>query len=403
MEIFLKNNRKQTLLFTLVLLQIASLLLGRAALSIISAGMVLPVFFTTVNRQEIKKLLFASALIIMPVLISGLWSDDKALWWQAFSVKIPLITIGTGLLAIGLNARQLKQLIWLLNGIILAGCIWSLFQFINDKEAITRSYLVAKVMPTILDDDHIRFSWLVTLGIILLSWQLAIRSNKSEKIIGAVVIVVLILFLHLLASKTGLLCLYASIVCMIFYFLFKAQSRKQGLILLVVIVSIAFTAYRLFPTLHNRVQYVLYDFGNYSGGKFENGSSDGARILSMKAGWFIAKQHPLKGVGFGDLKQSINDWHQLNHPISLDYERFNPTNEWLIYAAASGLLGMLLFSFGLILLIQLFTPGNIFAFCLIISLVLPLITDDSLEGQYGVAIFIMVFCLGYYLQKQEYS
>ncbi|MDE3144059.1 MAG: O-antigen ligase family protein, partial [Bacteroidota bacterium] len=289
----------------------------------------------------------------------------------------------------------------LLNIVVLIGCLWSVIIFLNDKDAITKSYLVAKVMPTVLDDDHIRFSWLISLSIILLNWQMIIESTKIEKIIGGILCFLLIVYLHLLASKTGLLCLYASIFVMIFYFLFKKETRKISLLLLVSIAVLAFIAYRSFPTLHNRVQYVLYDFNNYSNGKIETGSSDGARVLSMKAGWFITKQHPYTGVGFGDLKNEIISWHQQFHPTTQNYERFIPTNEWLIYSAASGWLGVILFSAGLIFLLPFFSLKNIFSVCLMMSLMIPLITDDSLEGQYGVAIFSLVICLGYYLKKFE--
>ena len=148
------------------------------------------------------------------------------------------------------------------------------------------------------------------------------------------------------------------------------------------------------------MQYVVYDFSNYSKGIIETGSSDGARVLSMKAGWFITKKHPFAGVGFGDLKNEVNHWHEQFHPNTLDYERFIPTNEWLIYAAASGVIGAILFSIGIILLQPFFSFKNIFSFCLMISLLIPLVTDDSLEGQYGIAIFSLVICLGYYLKKQ---
>ena len=399
----MKNSLKQYLPFVLALLLMASLLLGRAALSLVSVTMLLLFFITRENKKEVQTLLLAAACIVVPVLISGIWSDDKNLWWQAVIVKLPLITIGVGLLSINLNAKQVKQLIWLLSVVVLMGCVWSVLLFINDKEAITKSYLVAKVMPTAMDDDHIRFSWLVTLSIILLSWQLVIQSTKKEKIAGGVLMALLMMYLHLLASKTGLLCLYVSVGMMIFYFLLQQKTRNISLILLVTIAAVAFTAYQIFPTLHNRVQYVLYDFKNYSGGKFENGSSDGARVLSMKAGYDIAKQHSLTGVGFGDLKQNIDEWHNHFHPTSLDYERFNPTNEWLIYAAAGGWISALFFSVGLILLLQLLSLKNIFAACLMVSLLLPLITDDSLEGQYGVAIFSITFCLGFYLNKQTRS
>ncbi|OIR05027.1 O-antigen ligase [mine drainage metagenome] len=401
MKALFKNISKKQISFLMVCLLVIGFLAGRAALSLISVAMPFSFFWNRANKIIIRRLLIAAACIILPVLVSGLWSDDKNIWLQSFINKIPLITIGVGLLSIDLNKKQIKQIIWLLNIVVMIGCLWSVINFLNDKDAITKSYLVAKVMPTVLDDDHIRFSWLVTLSIILLNWQLIIQSSKIEKIIGGISSIALIIYLHLLASKTGLLCLYASIVMMIFYFLFKKETRKISFLLLISIVVLAFIAYQSFPTLHNRVQYVLYDFNNYSKGKIETGSSDGARVLSMKAGWFITNQHPFTGVGFGDLKNEINRWHQQFHPTTQDYERFIPTNEWLIYSSASGWMGVILFSAGLIFLLPFFSLKNIFSFCLMISLIIPLITDDSLEGQYGVAIFSIAICLGYYLKKMS--
>jgi len=398
-----KNNVKDLLPYILALWLIAGLIMGRAVLSIVSAMMLLPVFFTQVNGKELKKLLLYIACLLFPVAISGFWSEHKDLWWQAFVVKLPLITILIGFLSADFTAKKIKQFIWAFNIVALLGCIWSLFQFVTHKEAIIQSYLVAKVMPTIMDDDHIRFSWFVELSMILLGWQLYINSNKREKMGGIAMILLLTAYLHFLASKTGLLCFYTSILLAVCYLLLQQNKRVIGLGLVVALLLIAFTAYEVFPTLHNRIQYVRYDFSNYTGGKFENGSSDGARILSMKAGYQIALQHPIRGVGFGDLKKYINEWHNSYHATSLAYERFNPTNEWLIYAAASGWLGMLLFSIGLIALLSILSTKNIFSICLLASLLLPLITDDSLEGQYGVAVFSMVFSLGLSLHKQSKS
>ena len=401
MKALFKNNLKQQIPFLMVILFLMSFLAGRAPLSIISVALVFLFWMQPTNKTDIQQLWIAMLCIIFPVLISGLWSADKNIWWQSFINKIPIITIGMGLLSTNLNQKQVKQIIWLLNLMVLMGCLWSVIHFLNDQENITKSYLVAKVMPTILDDDHIRFSWLIALSILLLNAQLFIQSSKIEKLFGGILTTLLILFLHVLASKTGLLCLYVSLLILIVYFLFNKGTRKISLYLLVFIIAIAFTTYRNFPTLHNRVQYVLYDFSNYSNGKIETGSSDGARVLSMKAGWYITKNNLLFGTGFGDLKTEVNNWYQQFQPQTLDYERFIPTNEWLIYAAGSGLLGVVLFSVGIILLLRFFSLKNIFSACLCISLIIPLMTDDSLEGQYGVAIFALVFCLSVFLQKNE--
>jgi hypothetical protein len=147
------------------------------------------------------------------------------------------------------------------------------------------------------------------------------------------------------------------------------------------------------------VQYVIWDYQQYSHGIYRIGSADGDRLLSYKAGLDIANTHPVMGCGFGDLLQEINNWHTLHHPQSLDYERFKPTNEWLIYAAASGWTGMLVFTAGILLLLSLIWKKDLFSACLCLVLLIPLITDDSLEGQYGVFLFTAGICLGWYLRQ----
>jgi O-antigen ligase len=398
MTVTTKNNWQQQAAFILVLLIIISLFISRAALTVLSVAMI---FFIWKEKFSSFKTIIVSGLCIMlPVIISGLWSEDKSLWGNCVLVKIPLFTFCIGMMAAKFTAQQIKIIVWVLTIAVLAGCMWSLFQFFTNEEQIIKNYLVAKVMPAPLDDDHIRFSWLVSLTCIVLCRQLTFQSNKTEKIIGFCIIFLFVIYLHFLASKTGLLCLYVSVLLLLFSFLFNRKNHKKGVLLLIGIVSIFVIAYYSFPTLKNRIQYVLYDFNNYSKGKFEQGSSDGARVLSMKAGWNITQQNPITGVGFGDIKQAIDSWHQQYHSSSLEYERFNPTNEWLLYGAGSGFAGMLLFTIGIFLLMRLLYSKNIFSIILITSLLIPLITDDSLEGQFGVTIFSIIFCLGYYFNRQ---
>ena len=397
MNLSVKNNTRYNIPLLATGLLIISLLVSRAALSLVSAAMILLIFYPRDKDRVLTKTLFAICCILLPVLLSGLWSRDQQSWMHAVLTRLPLLTIGIGMLWCKPNRRQAGMLIWLLTIGVLMGCCWGVLNFMQNQEGITRSYLVAKVMPTILDNDHIRFSWLIALTLLLLNWKLSIAATAVEKWAGYAVSAALVLYLHFLASKTGLLCLYTSLLIWIGNLLIKKGTRKKGLLLLAVALLLVVLAYCSFATLRNRVQYVLYDYSNYSVGKFESGSSDGARVISMKAGWFVLNQHPLLGSGFGDLKSSVYQWYTIHSPGSQDYERFIPTNEWLIYAAASGYPGAILFTVGVLLLLRPFFNNNAWQLSLLVALVIPLFTDDSFEGQYGIAIFMLVYGLGHYL------
>jgi O-antigen ligase len=423
MLLLLKNNFKQHLPFVLTAILMVGLIFSRAVLSITSIGLAMVAIMQWRKLIPYKKLFLGIALILLPVLISGLWSTNTTAWWRSVEVKLSLVTIAAGMLAAQFSFKQIQQLVWWLTMVIAASVLYSLYQYFLNEEEILNNYLVAKVMPVLMDDDHIRYSWLIVLNIILLvrvvffkveckaelvqadfkntfrqAHPLAIRFNKQQKVkveqwIAAIFILFFIAYLHFLAAKTGLLCLYVSLAITTLYLIVKVKWWL-GILLIALITTFAFIAYTNLPSLKNRVQYVLYDFSNYSKGIYTEGSSDGGRILSLKAGIDITKENLLRGVGFGDVQAAIIQWHDCTHPSSKDYERFLPTNQWLIYSAGSGLLGVICFSVGLILLLQPLFSKNIFSFVLITVLLLPLVTDDSFEGQFGVSIVGLVVGLG---------
>lgn len=163
-----------------VILLLLAFFISRAALSVIAAAMILLLLKRNFDKQIIKQFFIASLFIVAPVAFSGLWSSDTNEWWQLFINKLLLITIGSGLLSLQPSFKQIKIIIWALTALVLLASGWSIWQYIADKDAIEKSYLVAKVMPVWLDDDHIRFSWLIVLTMLLMCWQLNI-SPKSKR------------------------------------------------------------------------------------------------------------------------------------------------------------------------------------------------------------------------------
>jgi hypothetical protein len=422
MLISLKNNWKKQLPVVLTATLIIGLVYSRALLSIASIGFAVVVVTNWQNLKQYKFLLFGIGLILLPVIISGFWSEDKIAWYRSVLVKLSLPTVVCGLLATQFSFYQIKRLIWLLTIVVTSSALYSCFQFLINKELILKNYLEAKVMPVLMDDDHIRYSWLLVLNIVLLLWVVFFKTKydtesanshqriqihkkwklKIEQLFASLLILFLIAYLHLLAAKTGLVCLYATIIIAAFYLIVKVKWWK-GVLFIATMCLFVFVSYTNLKSLQNRIKYVVYDFGNYSKGIYTEGSSDGDRVLSLKAGMSIINQHLIAGVGFGDVQPEVEKWHNLNHPSSKDYERFLPTNQWLIYGAGSGLLGIACFSLGLILLLQPMFFKNIFSFVMILILLIPLITDDTFEGQFGINIFALVTGLGILLSRERIS
>ncbi len=370
------------------------LMLSRAMVSFAAALLVVPYLFSFQTVTVNKKIVTGILLILLPVLISGFWSSNTTVWWNSLLVKIPLLTLFLGLSAYPLDSVLWKRISLIFILIISIGCAWSMAQYFRNPAEMQAAYLKAKVLPTLADHDYVRFSWMVVIAIALGIKTVLIENKRNTKIILISILVFLTLYLHILATKTGLLCLYASAGFYLFHLVFLQKKWKAGLVFLVLLFAILITAYLSLATLRNRVQYVLYDFSLYSKGNTIPGYNDAARLQSLKAGWEITNENPLTGVGFGNIPEAINNWHEKNHPQSLPYERFRPANEWLVYGTGSGWPGMICFSIGILLLLTAVATKNPLSQIISIISFIPLMTDDTLEGQYGVVLLAFIAFFG---------
>jgi len=368
---------------------LAGLFISRAVLSIASVALLFVFFVSPKSKLQWQGVLSGVGLLLLPVVLSGLWSENLAEWWRAVEVKLPLLTIGLAISVHLISMTTWKAFVITLLVLTTLGSFWSTWQYLQHTDEILAGYLQARVMPTPLNDDHIRFSWLVVLSM-LLAVPATFKSSVWLRNTVYILCGWLVIYLHLLSAKTGLLCLYVSLAGAALHLLSIQKKRGWSAMIIATTIAAPLLAYAALPSFKNRVQYVLYDFSNYSRGNFMSGLSDGARVLSVKAGWAITNQHPIAGVGFGDLKPAINDWHQQYFPHTKAFERFLPLNEWLLYGAGSGWPGMLLFTLGILLLLRPLWVGGILCRITAVVLTIPLITDDTLESQFGVVIFIFV-------------
>jgi hypothetical protein len=148
-------------------------------------------------------------------------------------------------------------------------------------------------------------------------------------------------------------------------------------------------AWFLFPTFQNRIKYNLYDISNVSQNKYVPGGNDGNRILSLKAGWNVLREHPF-GVG-GDVVNKTFQWYDINVPQMRENEKLFPASELLMYTGFAGWIGLILFI--TIMLTPFFekTRKNYF-FWLSLNVVMAssFLFDIGLEAQFGVFIYAFI-------------
>ena len=310
------------------------------------------------------------------------------MWWRFIRIKLPLFFLPLAFAGKWqLTPKQWRTIAFSFILLVFLACCWSLWKYFENIQVINKGYLRAKVIPTPLENDHVRFSLVVCTAIICSALLIRDFIQKNVKILLVFFIVLFTIYLHILSARTGLICLYIFFVLYFFYLLVSLKKIKWVIALSIAILLMPVASWFFLPTFQNRIRYIIYDFSYLKKEIYLPGSNDGNRMLSLKAGYEILKENPL-GVGCGDLINETNLWYRKYIPGMLESDKYFPSSEWLMYGGTAGWPGIFLFT--LIMIIPFFQKNmarRFFWFSLNTIAVLSFLFDIGLEVQFGVFIY----------------
>jgi O-antigen ligase len=345
-----------------------------------------------------------SFLFFIPFL-SGLWSQNVQQWAIVIQHKVPLLIIPfccTVLLSI--DQQSSRKLVYLGVFTTFISMLKTIILYALNAQDISRSYLQAKVLPVDMSNDHVRYAWLLVLvfsGLLHLLITENKQVSRTEKKWIIVYLIFTSIFLHLLASKTGILGLYLVIGLAVLF-----HGRKRLAIWITALsVLIPSLAWFFFPTFRNRIKFVWWDFQHYTRGGYTEGLSDTPRILSLQAGKDLVREYPFWGTGFGDLKQATMNWYYQYAPYLKEYEQLLPSNQGLIYAAGSGLAGLIFFLLATVYPFFMSGFRSNYAWISFHAVaVFGFLYEIGLETQFGIFVYAFLGCwLFLLISKKENS
>jgi O-antigen ligase len=291
-----------------------------------------------------------------------------------------------------LPSRYLRSLWLLLIGLAALAAIGATINYLLDFARINEMYLHSKVMPT--EPEHIRFSLLITLAIaagVLMAVHEAIKTAWRPWIISAVVM--LALFLHLLAVRSGEMTFYTLAGIAIIWMVVRQREWKRAGLLALVLVVLPVFSYLAFPTFRNKVYNTQEDVSKVSKSGEGKNFSIAARVYSYEAAVEVWRDHPLLGVGKPDLEDEMAKRYATLYPDMTEEFYIQPHNQFLYNLAAYGIVGLLIFC------LSLFYPawwarGKCAPLLLAqyVSVVLSFLVEYTLETQIGLA-FVVFFLL----------
>ncbi len=332
-------------------------------------------------------------LLIIPILYlaSGLISDDMSEWWRFSKSKIVFFTFP---LAIHFYAQHqdLKSSIRLIAHAFVLICIISSFPvlwgFLSDMTH--KIALLGKGIPLDTPFNHIIYSLYICFSILII-WIYASSHHLDKKyqIQIYVVLAYLIIFIHILAVRSGIITLYGGFIILTAYRLWKNKNLKKALLAMGSILMIAIFCYQLSPSLQRRISYMKWDLDRYaeSGGQ---SYSDSERLNSLKAGVSEWKKNIWLGVGIGDTKSTVEKyyevtWSRPNNEVKL------PHNQYIFVGLSFGLLGLILWIMSIFYPIRQVdnTIQSEYLITLLCVFALSFMVNNTLERSVGSYLFIL--------------
>lgn len=141
------------------------------------------------------------------------------------------------------------------------------------------------------------------------------------------------------------------------------------------------------PSIKVRLMQVIWEFEQYTHGGDPNGHSIMQRMESWKASWNVVCEHPLLGVGTGDLPFEVHRQYALmNSRLNADHY-LRSHNQYLSIAAAFGITGFIYFLFALLYPVTVKENRNYFYLTFILTVLFSMLTEDTLETQPGATFF----------------
>ena len=323
-------------------------------------------------------------------LLSWFWSANKDEWYTLCQTKLPFLVLP---LAFGFlkpwTKNELRVYTILLTGCMLLGACYSLSFFLRDTEGFIHGYKYSHTLPTPAYNDHISFSTAVAACIAWGCYSWRLWESRIARILLGLALAFLSYYLYLLAAKTGLLALLVFSVAIVIYYVATGHWKK-GIVLLLVIAGSVYGAYRCVPTFRERIGYMSYTWLMFRQGERTGLYSDMGRIISYDIAGKLVKEHPVIGVGAGDMLDEMNNGYNRWYPQVAPQLRLIPHNQFLTVALGIGIPAMLLFTVWIVLPLRRVrrTREGAFFIATWVMLLVPLFTDPFLEVQFGVFVYL---------------
>ena len=260
-------------------------------------------------------------------------------------LKLPLLILPLSFILLpAIESIRLKKLYYFFVLCVFAGSLFTMGYYLANYEAVNESYKHSKVMVT--PTNHVRFSMMVAFAI-LVSFHFYrtgfywFRTWEKWLLLG--ITIWLLVFLHILAVRTGLVAFYSAACLGLAFDLFFRRKYYRSLVLGLILGFTVVGAFFTIPTFYNKFFLTIRDVESVSTVKSAHDYSISGRVYSYKVALEVFKENPVFGAGIGNMPVELGKKYKSMFPSILSRGYILPHNEFLYVLTAFGIVGLVIF------------------------------------------------------------
>jgi O-antigen ligase len=345
--------------------------------------------------QNFKSFLANRSYVVMSLYyvvmaITFFWSEDHHYFFQRMTIMLPFLVLPFSFHSFSKeNSNWLRYILIFFLILVIAGNMYSLWNYFGHKSEYDLGYSYSKVIPTPFKNDHIRYSMAVVAAIAYGLYLLEKYSKLWPRILLIGMILFHVVFIHVLSAKTGLVSLYLLAFLYLVYLLKKKSTRKWAFLVLSFIILTPLISYQYSTSFRNKLWYLQYSLVEMKNNNRQVNVSDEGRIVSYQYAWENIRKYPILGVGLGDVYHEMDIRFKRDFPARTD-EPLLPHNQFVMVLMAGGILALLYLIFFQIFWFMKTWRNEFLHFSIFGILLFGMMIDSLFETQYGACIYVFL-------------
>lgn len=391
---------KKNIPIALFVLMIIGLLCSRALLSITEGCWLVfaLVHFTSWKNKIRKDPILLWSLCPVVLFLLGAWQHP----FQISNYDYLLTLLAYPVAAFALISWREEQPGKIINRIWLAttliGIFYSLYYFFQNSQSLLEGLGKGQSLPTLMDEDHIRFGIFLCAGLLLLLY-----TKSITPIAKGLLSFVLLLFLFFLSVRTAWV---MALVILLVYVWGKYQNSLQKkplrlLLLGVLLLSGIWVSYQIFPSIQQKIAYTIYDWQQIRQGGYHSDYSDGTRWAVNQAAWEAIQNSHGSNLGWTGITDSLPVYFAKIYPGNTPVFRW-PFNQYLFWWMGAGWWGMLLFTAWLFYpIVSGIQKKNYAVTAWSLAIAIACLVESNLAFQFGVWLHVWPLVLVWFAEEKK--